>query len=190
MRLRIGQSRMAEAPGVEARAHSHSYIPRFDTLPRSRRRFGSDGRLPGSRLSPRSVPDRRMMGIRGISLPMLNAPSKVAGGNSQRGMASPTSPAGTSRLSERTDHGDIRSLHGSPPKAKEPHGDGPQAAVDVAASGSKSAPVFHIACMTTAILRARATAARLKPRRFLRVRPQRRSRLSLRTRVSSPVEAS
>ena len=34
------------------------------------------------------------------------------GGNPERGMASPTSPAGTSRSSGRTEHGDGRSAHG------------------------------------------------------------------------------
>jgi len=112
------------------------------------------------------------------------------GGNIYRGMASPTFPAGTSRSSRRTEHGDGRSPHDIHLMTKEPGEVGSQGAADGAALGVKSTPFFHIACMTTAILRATATAARLKPRRFLRARPHRRSSLSLCTRVSIVVAAS
>jgi hypothetical protein len=112
------------------------------------------------------------------------------GGNVYRGMASPTFPAGTSRSSRRTEHGDGRSTHDIHLMAKELGEVGSQVAADVAALGLKSTPFFHIACMTTAILRATATAARLKPRRFLRARPHRRSSLSPCTRVSIVVAAS
>jgi hypothetical protein len=58
------------------------------------------------------------------------------------------------------------------------------------ALGSKSVPAFHIACITTANLRASATAARLKPRRARSAKPQRRKALSARMRVSRMVAAS
>ena len=111
------------------------------------------------------------------------------GGNAQRGMTSPTSPAGTSRSSGRTEHGDDRSPHGAD-LTTELRGAGSQGAADGAALGLKSVPFFHIACMTTANLRATATAARLKPRRFLRAKPHRRRSLSPCTRVSMVVAAS
>jgi hypothetical protein len=111
------------------------------------------------------------------------------GGNAQRGMTSPTSPAGTSRSSGRTEHGDGRLPRGAD-LTTELRGAGSQGAADGAALGLKSVPFFHIACMTTANLRARATAARLKPRRFLRARPHRRRSLSPCTRVSIVVAAS
>ena len=111
------------------------------------------------------------------------------GGNPERGMTSPTSPAGTSRSSGSTEHGDGQSPHGAYLTTELP-GAGSQVPANVAALGLKSAPFFHIACMTTAILRATATAARLKPRRFLRARPHRRRSLSPCTRVSMVVAAS
>jgi hypothetical protein len=111
------------------------------------------------------------------------------GGNPERGMTSPTSPAGTSRSSGSTEHGDGQSPHRAYLTTELP-GAGSQVPANVAALGLKSAPFFHIACMTTAILRATATAARLKPRRFLRAKPHRRRSLSPCTRVSMVVAAS
>ena len=49
---------------------------------------------------------------------------------------------------------------------------------------SNAAPARHMACSTTAILRATATAARLKPSRFLSARPQRRPEAFLRDTLS------
>ena len=57
-------------------------------------------------------------------------------------------------------------------------------------AGLKTRPSRHIACITTASLRARATAARLKPTFSFSFRPQLRSALSERTRVSITVAAS
>ena len=51
-------------------------------------------------------------------------------------------------------------------------------------------PDRHIACSTTAIVLASAMAARLKPSRFCSDKPQARSELSVRTRVSRVVAAS
>ena len=75
------------------------------------------------------------------------------GGNPERGMTSPTSPAGTSRSSGSTEHGDGQSPHGADLTTELP-GAGSQVPANVAALGLKSVPFFHIACMTTAILRA------------------------------------
>jgi hypothetical protein len=58
-----------------------------------------------------------------------------------------------------------------------------QGAAEAEARASKLVPVFHIACRITASLRASATAARLKPTWVFRARAQRRSVLSLCTRV-------
>jgi hypothetical protein len=62
------------------------------------------------------------------------------GGNVYRGMASPTFPAGTSRSSRRTEHGDGRSTHDIHLMTKEPGEAGSQVAADVAALGLKSTP--------------------------------------------------
>jgi hypothetical protein len=121
-------------------------------------------------------------------------PSKVSnavqdGRNSSHRMAAPTSPAGTSRASEdrRNTQEACRSTHGRPSRGVTRT---VQAAAGTAARGSKSVPVFHIACRITASLRASATAARLKPTWVFRARAQRRSVLSLCTRVRIETAAS
>ncbi len=65
-----------------------------------------------------------------------------------------------------------------------------QGAAEAEARASKLVPVFHIACRITASLRASATAARLKPRRFFSAKPQLRSVLSACTCVRIDVAAS
>ena len=57
-------------------------------------------------------------------------------------------------------------------------------------AGSKAAPVFSIACMITANLRATATAARLKPTFSFSSRPQLLRALSVRVRVRTAAAAS
>jgi hypothetical protein len=61
---------------------------------------------------------------------------------------------------------------------------------DADALGSKSVPVFSIACRITASLRASTTAARLKPKRFFSAKPHRRRSLSVCTRVRMTAAAS
>src|SRR5918993_577580 len=61
---------------------------------------------------------------------------------------------------------------------------------DVLADRSKSSPLLSIVCMTTASLRATATAARLKPTRSLSLRPHLCRPLSAELRVRMTVAAS
>ena len=91
-RLSVERSRVAEAPrGPEAvrpsrprRQRGIGAQAKSQLCSRTSRHFAVlsssvwIGRMPGSRLSPRSVQDRRMMGIRGIGLPMSSAPSRKA----------------------------------------------------------------------------------------------------------------
>jgi hypothetical protein len=145
-------------------------------------------RVPGSRLSPRSVRDRRMMGLRGIGLPRYRARSETAAGPSaewprprpRQGRPKCPTTAGTR---ER-----VGQLMACTPDEETSMRD--QGAAEAEARASKLVPVFHIACRITASLRASATAARLKPRRFFSAKPQLRSVLSACTCVRIDVAAS
>jgi hypothetical protein len=97
------------------------------------------------------------------------------GRNEAMGMASPTSRQG---------HLSLKSEKVRTPLLMIDYG------VTLPSAGSNDVPDFHMACRTTAILRARAVAARLKPSRFHSARPQRRSALCARTRVKSTLAAS
>ena len=148
-----------------------------------------DGRLPGARLSSRSTPPgRRMIGFRKIE------PSNVINAvctlvmctcHPLNGMARPASRQGRLDASERrTQSGrNLASGHGQHPMLSV----GSQAVTP--ADRSKNSPVFSIVCMTTASLRATATAARLKPTLSLSFSPHDRSALSARLRVRSTVAA-
>jgi hypothetical protein len=145
-------------------------------------------RVPGSRLSPRSVRDRRMMGLRGIGLPRYRARSETAAGPSaewprprpRQGRPKCPTTAGTREL--------VGQLMACTPDEETSMRD--QGAAEAEARASKLVPVFHIACRITASLRASATAARLKPRRFFSAKPQLRSVLSACTCVRIDVAAS
>ena len=142
------------------------------------------GRMPGSRLSTRSARSRRRMGLRGGGLPMCTSRS-ASRRNQTSGMAGPTSRQGRLKASEARMRNHSGSAHGAvaPTEAGRHYAGAPVA-------GSKTRPSRHIACITTASLRARATAARLKPTFSLSFRPQLRSTLSERTRLSITVAAS
>ena len=142
------------------------------------------GRMPGSRLSTRSARSRRRMGIRRGGLPMCTSRS-VSSRNQTSGMAGPTSRQGRLTASEAGMRNHSGSAHGAVAgtEAGRHYAGAPVA-------GLKTRPSRHIACITTASLRARATAARLKPTFSFSFRPQLRSALSERTRVSITVAAS
>ena len=129
-----------------------------------------------------------MMGIRGIGLPLWNAPSREAATLSAE-WPRPRPRQGRRGRPDKRNTVTVNHLMAQT-FTTELWGAGSQVPADMAALGLKSAPFFHIACMTTANLRATATAARLKPRRFLRARPHRRRSLSPCTRVSIVVAAS
>ena len=101
------------------------------------------------------------------------------------GMAGPTSRQGRLTASEARMRNHSGSAHGAiaGTEAGRHYAGAPVA-------GLKTRPSRHIACITTASLRARATAARLKPTFSFSFRPQLRSALSERTRVSITVAAS
>jgi hypothetical protein len=105
--------------------------------------------------------------------------------NQTSGMAGPTSRQGRLTASEARMRNHSGSAHGAIAGTEAGRHD---AGAPVA--GLKTRPSRHIACITTASLRARATAARLKPTFSFSFRPQLRSALSERTRVSITVAAS
>jgi hypothetical protein len=142
------------------------------------------GRVPGSGLSARSAGSRRMMGMRGGSLPMCTSRSANSR-NQSLGMAAPTSRQGRLDASDGRRRNNRGSAHGgtSGVAGGRPYAGAPKA-------GSKTRPSRHSACRMTASFRATATAARLKPTFSFSLRPQRRNALSERTRVSTTVAAS
>ena len=105
--------------------------------------------------------------------------------NQTSGMAGPTSRQGRLTASEARMRNHSGSAHSAVAgtEAGRHYAGAPVA-------GLKTRPSRHIACITTASLRARATAARLKPTFSFSFRPQLRRALSERTRVSITVAAS
>lgn len=109
----------------------------------------------------------------------------ASGRNQTDGMAAPTSRQGPLDASEGRTRADerVESCRTSDPPSRW------RQAV-VFGAGSKAAPVFSIACMITANLRATATAARLKPTFSFSSRPQLLRALSVRVRVRTAAAAS
>jgi hypothetical protein len=124
--------------------------------------------VPGSRLSTRSTRSRRMMGLRRAGLPMFVARSRRT--HQRNGLAH---VPGRDVPDVLTEHGNFQVSSGSA-STKQPSSSSSQGRA--AGVGLKSVPVFSIACMITASFRARATAARLKPSRFLNASCAGRSR--------------
>ena len=156
---------------------------------RGSRRLHRSGRVPGSRLSARSAWRRRMMGIRGVAFQGFERGPGWPQLQSQNGRAHVPS-RDVPCVRRQTEHARSLSINSWPALPQRAVTRTVQAAAGTAARGSKSVPVFHIACRITASLRASATAARLKPTWVFGARAQRRSVLSLCTRVRIETAAS